>query len=260
MFYPFSRKYAHCFLISFWLAFTCFQAVMAASPNPLQWRMTFNDEFTAPPLDKTKWNTTYPYNRRSTPTNAEAEWYMDDAFAFSKGSIRFIAEKRSVGEYHYTSGMLATWDKFAQQYGYFEMRAKLPRVKGLWPAFWLLPADKSWPPEIDIMECLGHQTNVIYMTNHFVDAAKQNSSAGGSYKGPDFSQDYHVYAVDWQPGQITWYIDGIKRFSTTSNVPAVKMYIVANLAVGGYWPGYPDTTTPFPSTMDIDYIRVYQRR
>ncbi len=82
---------------------------------------------------------------------------------------------------------------------------------------------------------------------------------GDKFVGPDFTKSYHTYAVDWQPNEIVWYVDGVERFHVTENVPSVPMYILANLAVGGDWPGNPDATTPFPSYMDIDYIRVYQK-
>src|SRR5438445_576325 len=86
------------------------------------------------------------------------------------------------------------------------------------------------------------------------DGAKLESN-GGSYKGPDFSADFHIFAVDWQPNEIVWYVDGTERFRSNKGIPAMPMYVIANLAVGGDWPGNPDATTRFPGYMDIDYIR-----
>src|SRR5690242_15236708 len=151
----------------------------------------------------------------------------------------------------YTSGMISSFGHFAQQYGYFEIRAKFPAGKGYWPAFWLLPADKTWPPEIDVLEILGHEPDKVYLTNHW-QTAEKHESVGDSYKGPDFSADYHTFAVDWEPNEIVWYVDGVERFRSKQGVPAMPMYIIANLAVGGDWPGNPDATTKFPGNMDID--------
>jgi beta-glucanase (GH16 family) len=236
-----------------------------ATLHPMRWVLSFSDEFNSPTLDTSKWNTTYPYNRRTTPTNAEAEWYVDNAFSINNGILSITADKRSPSgtsvplDYQYTSGMIASFDKFSQLYGYFEMRAKVPYGKGFWPAFWLLPYNYAWPPEIDVVELLGHQPHIAYFANHFK-TPNGNSSVGGSYTGPDFTQNFHTFGVYWRPNLIVWYVDGIERFKTTSNVPQVPMYIIANLAVGGTWPGYPDATTVFPSTMQIDYIHAYQAR
>lgn len=230
----------------------------AEPPNPALWQLTFSDEFNQGPLDTTKWNTTYPYGRRTTPTNGEWEWYVDDAFEFQNGILRIRADKKTVDNYNYTSGIIASWGKFSQRYGYFEARIRIPKGRGLWPAFWLLPASTAWPPEIDIMENLGHKTEKIFMTNHYVSPSGQHLMASSYYIGPDFSADFHTFAIDWQPGVIIWYIDGVERFRSVSGVPTIPMYVIANLAVGGSWPGYPDDTTPFPSYLDVDYIRVYQ--
>jgi beta-glucanase (GH16 family) len=230
----------------------------AEPPMPALWQLTFSDEFNNGPLDTTKWNTTYPYNRRTTPSNSEWQWYVDDAFDFQNGMIRLRADKKTVDTYNYTSGMIASWGKFSQRYGYFEARLRIPKGRGLWPAFWLLPASTGWPPELDIMENLGHRPDKIFMTNHYIGLNGAHLMAGSYYIGPDYSADFHTFAADWRPGLIVWYIDGIERFRSTSGVPTIPMYVLANLAVGGSWPGYPDATTPFPSWLDIDYIRIYQ--
>ena len=129
----------------------------------------------------------------------------------------------------------------------------------MWPAFWLLPADDSWPPEIDVLEILGHEPNIVYTTNHYRNADGKHEGKGDKWLGPDFSSGLHTYAIDWEPGEIVWYVDGVERYHTTANVPKQPMYVLANLAVGGDWPGQPDATTPFPSAMVIEYIRVYEK-
>jgi beta-glucanase (GH16 family) len=134
----------------------------------------------------------------------------------------------------------------------------MPKGKSLWPAFWLLPVDQEWPPEIDVFEVLGHKTHTVYMTNHWGTKPKYMSSQQG-YSGPDFAKKFHRFAIEWNPGEIIWTIDGVERFRSKQGVPAEPMYLLANLAVGGEWPGNPDASTPFPSYLEIDYIRVYQR-
>ena len=162
-----------------------------------------------------------------------------------------------MGGMPYTSGMISSYGKFAQQFGWFEIRARFPKGKGMWPAFWLLPPTKDWPPEIDVLEILGHETDKVYMTNHWKNSTGKHEGKGESFKGPDFSAAYHTFAIDWEPDAIIWYVDGVERYKTTENIPAEPMYLLANLAVGGDWPGNPDATTVFPGDMQVDYVRIY---
>jgi len=163
----------------------------------------------------------------------------------------------------YTSGVISTYHEFSQTYGYFEMRAQLPAGQGLWPAFWLLPVDKSWPPEIDVVEQLGKDPSKIYTTVHSKVGGEEQlggnhfqTTAGHSVANT--SQGFHTYGVDWQKDTITWYFDGQEIYRAATPADANKpMYMIANLAVGGNWPGQPDGTTPFPAQMKIDYLRAY---
>lgn len=221
------------------------------------WVLTFHDEFNGKALDTKKWWDCYWHGR--THGDQELEYYAPDSYEVKSGMLRLRADRREMGGKPYTSGMIESHDKFSQKYGWFEIRTRVPRGKGYWPAFWLLPATKKWPPEIDVLEILDHEPNKVYMTNHWIDDAGKHEANGGSWVGPDFSDDFHVYAVEWKPGEIIWYVDGVERFRSSKGVPDEPMYIVANLAVGGDWPGYPDATTPFPAYMDIDYIRVYKQ-
>lgn len=162
--------------------------------------------------------------------------------------------------YGYASGLMTTQYSFAQRYGVFEMRAKLPEGKGLWPAFWLLPADKAWPPEIDILEVLGHEPNKFYTTLHSKAGGKHSKSAIPVHNGPNLSEAFHTYAVEWGPKEIIFYFDDkeIAREPTPGDMHT-PFYILANLAVGGKWPGSPDEKTKFPASYEIDYIRAWQR-
>jgi beta-glucanase (GH16 family) len=223
------------------------------------WHLKFRDEFSGNALDRKKWSTTFPWGARTIASNDELEYYADDAFKVAHGILRIRADRRRVGKFTYTSGMITSYASFDSTYGYYEIRAKVPKGKGLWPAFWLVPQDQSSPPEIDVLEILGNKTKTIVMTNHYMDVSGVTQSSARSWTGPDFSQGFHTFGIEWRPGRIVWYVDGAARFQTTTGIPSKPMYVIADLAVGGVLPGTPDATTRFPSYLDIDYIRIYQR-
>ena len=174
----------------------------------------------------------------------------------------------------YTSARLKTQGKFSQAYGRFEARIKIPYGQGLWPAFWMLGEDIAkvgWPTsgEIDIMENIGKEPFTVHGTIH----GPGYSGAGGigaSHTLPlkqRFADDFHSFAVEWEPGTIRFYVDNeIYETRTRADLPASTkwvfdhpFFILLNVAVGGDWPGNPDTTTVFPQFMRIDYLRVYSR-
>lgn len=252
-------------------------AQSAPAPAGQQWNLIFNDEFNDNVVDPLKWGKCYYWYSQyydGCPNSNERQYYRGSQVTESGGSLRLTAAKQDVQgwngtaeqTYNYTSGMVATVKynyetythvPFATTYGFFEARMKLPAGQGLWPAFWLLEEDQTGPPEIDIMEFLGHDTTTIHMNYHYPENGHQQAQT--SFMGPDFSSGWHTYAVNWEPGKITWYIDGVARKTFTGNQVTDKpMYIIMNLAVGGSWPGDPDTSTPFPATMEVDYVRVYK--
>jgi hypothetical protein len=226
-----------------------------------------------------RWRTTFgdgsdpSVARRTLPSNGELEVYVDpcfpgagaasaklDPFTRRKSGLDIVADRAPPGlavplkGYRYTSGLITTQPSFTQTYGYFEMSARLPRGKGLWPAFWLLPADQSWPPEIDVMESIG-DPGKIYQTAHSTLGAPPGHEVAVS-SDPD---GFHVFAVAWDPKSITWYLDGRE----TNRVPTPKdmnkpMYMLVNLAVGGHWPGAPDAATPFPARLTVRWVRAYR--
>jgi beta-glucanase (GH16 family) len=260
----------------------------AASPVPVDqrdgWTMTFHDEFKGTTLNTTKWVTCYPDmdpRDKGCIHGDELQRYLPENVIVSDGTVKLRAQKENYvapdGEkYKYTSGMITTgkdkWDtttpaKFTYQYGYMEMRAKVPHGQGLWSAFWTLPWVKSdpglWPPEIDVVEILGHNTAEAYMTYHWRGHAAEPESNGEKWTGPDLSQDFHTYGALWEPSAIRWFIDGREvraAFTDDSNIASFPQYLLANLAVGGSWPGAPEATTPFPSDLEIDHIRVWQKQ
>jgi beta-glucanase (GH16 family) len=252
-----------------------FTAEVSNNPMPVgptgAWTLTFRDEFEGNFLDRNVWATLYADGSRTN--NDELEWYTDDddTHIVSGGTLKLTAyDRQTQGGFPYTSGMISSHDSFNQMYGYFEARMKLPAGRGLWPAFWLLPVPFTWPPEIDIMENLGHQCTTVYNSNHW-SAAYPNGvgePVGGSsttaYTGANFCSGFHTFGVEWTPTALDFYIDGVRRLRITDHVPVPNsaftgMYITANLAVGGSWPGAPNSETPFPSALEIDYIRAWRR-
>jgi beta-glucanase (GH16 family) len=243
---------------------------------------TFDDEFNNLSLyngTSGTWSTTFWYDDPLTSSgntldaNGEQEWYINSNYGptssvkpwtVNNGVLTLTAKKAPasiqslINGYQYTSGMINTYHSFSQEYGYFEMRAKLPAGQGMWPAFWLLPEDGSWPPEIDVMEMLGNDPTMLYTSTHS-EQNGQEVNAGPGTKVADMSKGYHTYAVDWEADYITYYFDGKQVWKTPTPSDMHKpMYMIANLAVGGYWPGNVDSTTKLPAQMKIDWIRAYQ--
>lgn len=230
----------------------CNQPARAQCPADL-WELTWADEFDGNQLDPSKWVA----ELGRWPHNEEWETYVTWANTVGNGNLTITSAYDTRYNPPYTSGRIKTEGRFQQMYGRFEMRAKLPATKGIWPAFWLLPNNR-WPPEIDIMEYLGHDRDTVYFTNHWgswPNVASQNSP----HHGPDFSADFHTYACEWWPDRVEFYVDGVRRAThRNAGIPQEPMFIILNTAVGGIWPGYPDATTVFPQRYEIDYVRAYR--
>ena len=241
--------------------------------------ITFADEFTSLSLwngSTGTWATSpwyAPPNGTTMTDNGDQEWYINSNYGptssvrpwtVSNGVLSITAAEASpsikpyINNYEYTSGMINSYYSFSQTYGYFEMGAQVPKGQGFWPAFWLLPTNGSWPPEIDVMEVLGQDTTTYIPAMHSM-ATGTRVATGGPYKVSDLSVGFHTFGLNWASDYITWYVDGnqIMKAPTPADLHS-PMYLIANLAVGGDWPGPVDATTPFPSSFKIDYIRVYQ--
>ena len=176
----------------------------------------------------------------------------------------------------HTSGMLTTKNKVDFEYGRFEISAKTPLAqgtsKGLWPAFWMRPATGGIG-ELDILEAIGTAKGDAFSANHVVqtihhDYVGTHAKQGTGYDLPvgTTADRFHNYAVEWAPGSITWFVDGVKTYernlSTTSWLDQAfvnRFYLRLNMAVGGNWPGSPTADTVFPAAYQVDYVRVYQR-
>jgi len=231
--------------------------------------LVWSDEFnTGTNVDTAKW-TIDP----GTGQNGEIQYYTNLAnTSVTGGSLVIEARKETVGGRDYTSGRINTGSKFSTEYGRVEARIKVPKGNGLWPAFWMMGADflqgRPWPynGEIDIMEILGRNTNEVYSTLH-APAYNGGGGYGQKYTTVDLSLDYHTYSVEWDSKHMTFRVDNNvilvadKDTVETTRGPWVydhQFYIILNLAVGGDFPGPIDATTPFPSRMYIDYVRVYK--
>jgi beta-glucanase (GH16 family) len=205
--------------------------------------------------------------------NAELQFYTDRAenARVENGHLVIEARREPFENREYTSARLKTQGLGEWQYGRVAARIQIPRGQGLWPAFWMLGADigqVGWPAcgEIDIMENIGREPSTVHGTLHGpgYSGAQGNSSAYQLAEGA-FADAFHVYAVEWEPEVIRWYVDGaLYKTATPQDVPGRWVYdhpffIILTVAVGGHWPGSPDETTVFPQTMRVDYVRVYQR-
>ncbi|MEJ5228508.1 MAG: family 16 glycosylhydrolase [Pseudothermotoga sp.] len=246
------------------------------------WKLIWHQEFDDTMIDRTVWNFEIGNGHvKGIPGwgNAELQYYTYKNAFIENGCLVIEAKKEKVsdqfGRYDYTSARVTTEGKFEIKYGKIEIRAKLPSGKGIWPALWMLGNDVGkvgWPTcgEIDIMEMLGHDTRTVYGTAHGPGYSGGNS-IGIAYKLPeniaDFSEDFHIFSVEWDEDEIEWYVDG-KLYHVLSKDELEELglnwafnhpfFLILNVAVGGYWPGYPDETTQFPQRMLTDYIRIYE--
>jgi len=242
------------------------------------WELVWSDEFDGPGIDPSNW--THEVNGAGGGNN-ELQYYTARAVnSFIRdGKLVIRANKETItgpdGTRHYTSARLNTANKRGFTYGRFEARIKLPSGQGLWPAFWMLPTDweyGGWAAsgEIDIMEYRGDQPKTLYGTIHYGGPYPQNTHTGTTIQTPtDLSEDFHVYAVEWEEGVIRWYFDGelyqtqTSWHSTAAPFPAPfdrRFHLLLNVAVGGnFLPNPPDNADYFPQEMEVDWVRVYQR-
>ena len=213
--------------------------------------------------------------------NSELEYYTNrtaNSALDGAGNLVITARRENpsgfgcwYGSCQYTSARLLTAATFTQTYGRFEARMRIPRGQGLWPAFWMLGnniGSVGWPNsgEIDIMENVGFEPSTVHGSAHGP-GYSGGSPLTGQYSlpgGQAFADGFHTFTVDWEPGAITWYVDGIqysrKTPADTNGNPWVydhPFFLIMNVAVGGIWPGSPNASTVFPQTMTVDYVRVY---
>ncbi|MBT8140975.1 MAG: glycoside hydrolase family 16 protein [Gammaproteobacteria bacterium] len=207
--------------------------------------------------------------------NNELQWYLEDNARIDNGILVIDVKEEASNGRNYTSARLHTRDRIAVRYGRIEARMKLPAGQGMWPAFWMLPQEDAYGTwaasgEIDIMEAVNLGVNNEYKvlgTIHYGGEWPNNVFSGNELEVTmDNTVDFHEYAFEWDVDEMRWYVDG-QLYSTKTNwstpnapFPAPfdeTFYILLNVAVGGNLPGSPDSTTVFPQTMEVDYVRVY---
>jgi beta-glucanase (GH16 family) len=266
--------------------------VLSADRQPSStknYTLVWQDEFNGPNgslPDRSKW--TYDLGGGGWG-NQELESYTNLAenAHIENGNLVITAREESYeSDDHiareYTSARLKTQGLFSQTYGRFEARIKIPAGQGIWPAFWMLGnniASAGWPKcgEIDIMENVGKEPGVVHGSLHgplTTGAASDLTAAVKLVNGKDFAADFHIYAVEWDPGVVRFYVDSTlystftqeSAGSGSADSAAIRagswvfdhpFFLILNVAVGGSWPGPPDATSSFPQTMLVDYVRVY---
>lgn len=261
-------------------------------------RRTFHDDFDEHPLRRERWvphyagGAAWPEARywggdgsdfkRKTSANGEQQIYVDpryagraatplglDPFKVRDGVLSITASrtpaelKPVLFDNEYISGILTTQGKFSQKYGYFEIRAKIPVGRGVWPAFWMLADDGGWPPEVDVMEGRGERPGDVVMTTHWrIPATGRIESCGFDFTLPDAATAFHDYGVMWERDRLIYYID--RKPVSDIMVPVGfndPMYMIVNLAMGSKFfigVSFVDAQSPAAVAFEIDRISAWQ--
>jgi len=238
--------------------------------------LVFSDEFTGDTLDASKWNTALTWGPDLVVYN-QMQYYVDTQnspdFGYNPfsldGDVLTItatetpdALRSAANEQPWLSGAISSADKFDFTYGYIEASMSLQQGRGLWPAFWMLSSEfEGIRPELFIMEYDGSRPESIFHNYNYTDTDGSLRSPGQwEVSSADFSDGFQKVGVSWAPEELLFYINDEPRYRIVGDsVSQQDMYLILNLAVGGIWPGAPDGTTPVPSSIEIDYVRVYQR-
>ena len=278
----------------------------AAGPRDPEWKLVWSDEFDGKDIDKTKWdfdtgNGFYSYDANQWINgwgNDELQYYTREPenASVKDGMLHIVVIKESFHGSGYTSARLKTRKRdgkplFNKTYGKIEFRAKLPTGQGIWPALWMLPQGEkygSWPlsGEIDVMEARGQEQNKVLGTLHYGSKWPANTHSSRDYTFPNNGTiaDFHVYTLEWEPGEMRWHVDGVcyatqnswwiseKSEDPQGRKPSAEadlipwpapfdqpFYLVMNVAVGGKFLGNPDKTTKFPAEMIVDHVRIYDK-
>lgn len=203
--------------------------------------------------------------------NHELQYYREENVQVQSGYLTITAKREDYNGMQYTSSRIKTQDKKSFLYGRIDMRAKLPKGQGIWPAFWALGANHStvgWPlcGEIDFMEMIGGgpgKDNTVHGTVHYEDNGHKYIGGSHTLDSGNFHDKFHVFSIIWTPEKITWYVDDQEYYSfdtTGEHKDEFRrpFFILFNMAVGGNWPGAPDANTVFPQQYIVDYVRVFQ--
>lgn len=231
------------------------------------YKLAWNDEFDGTQLDASKW-----YAINNAGGESQQSCCLDYSYSslispsqlqIHDGMLTIKTERSSGSGKAYKTGAITTetlsgTPTYTFTYGRIDIRAKLPAGKGVWPAMWLVtsPATVQVSYEIDMMEMLGQDPHTLYQVIHH--------SGNREYcqdKGPDYSQGFHVYTLDWEPGKLTWLVDGQTLCTVIHYVPSQPMYLIINTALSGgsgAWGAVVNSATPLPQTFDLDYVRIYK--
>ena len=277
-------------LITFYIGLS---DIRADTPEKQGWKLTFQDEFEGPRLSDHYWFPAYRSGRKihfkqigfpSRWADLNAHYVIDDGILKLRIDERFpkrsTTTERCVSSiqtsdhrFGKTTDDVQVLDKFAQKYGWFEIRSRMPKGSGLHSAFWLLQSDpnaQEYAPdgrrrqlgegvvEIDIFEMLGNQfeKKINNFNVHFTKDGHCTYDMGF-----DPSEEFHVYALEWNEGELNWYIDGKKVYTYKGETPQGEMFILLGLYQGAFpgWAGETDPNMPYPRDFEIDYVRVYAK-
>ena len=233
-------------------------------------KLVWSDEFNGKDINSSNWS--YDTGGSGWGNNELENYTTSSKNAFvTSGYLVIEARKETLSTNNYTSARLLSKDKQTFTYGRIDFRAKLPKGQGIWPALWMLGnniATTAWPAsgEIDIMELLGHEPQKTYSTIHWGVAGGQSTHIGGYYllNSQTFNDNFHVFSLKWEIDKLSFLIDDTVFFTATKSqvngdYPFDKpFFFIMNVAVGGNWPGNPDSSTVFPQRMIVDYVRVFQ--
>lgn len=230
------------------------------------WKLVWQENFNGPELDRAQWAV-----EQTTPTNPgiEEDDFADhpDQVRVEDGKLILSAIKKPDGRY--LVGLVNTRARTSWMYGRFEARIKVPTGAGAAPQFWMMPdipTFETWPiqGEIDIMEILGREPNVLHGTIHY-ERSNRHRDHGVLRASKSFADDYHVYAIEWERGIFKWFVDGIEYHRTTDPSMAGfpfnrRFFVILSMGAGGKWAGPINAETPMPMKMEVDWVRVYQRK
>lgn len=245
---------------------------------PDGYSLVWQDEFNQAAINSDKWiyevgnGTDYGLpagwgnNEKQIYTDSEDNSYIEKDNEVSS----LIITAREDGTGGYTSAKLVTKELLSMRFGRIDIRAKMPEGQGLLPAIWMLGDNIDligWPGcgEIDIAEVLGHEPSTLYSTLHFTNSEKKHEEIQNIHElsSGSFSNDYHIFSLDWSPEFLTFRLDDIQLNQVPIDDDMKEFlrsfYLILNVAVGGYWPGEPDNTTVFPQSMAVDYVRVFSK-
>lgn len=233
-------------------------ASLLAQKPQTDWVMTFDDEFNASELDLGRWS---PHDPFGHTRGGQLQAFTPQAISVSGGQLHLTANGTPEGEpvrydgkdREYVSGIVTTFGTFAQMYGRFEIRCKVPAGRGLQTGLTLYPVPLAPLPRIDVFQVSGRTPARMDIANHW--GTQQTArSFGDSFSVPDLSAGFHTIAMEWDKDRISWFVDGKETFGSSEGVPHQQMFLLLELSVTGA------PEAPLPVSLDVDYVRVYQRR